>query len=130
MIACRQFVYVCFQSRWRTEVISPFAPVDEVQRQTVLVQLHQLSQQWVSSMHDCALLHARLYSIDDVEMDDFIPFNPDAAKTLDKLCGDGGSITVGIGDGGLILVVVDEAMGTAADTLQPDVRLHDEVVPE
>eukprot|EP00978_Attheya_sp_CCMP212_P014959 scaffold38421_cov63-Attheya_sp.AAC.3 len=58
------------------------------------------------------------------------PFNPDAAKTLDKFCGDGGSITVGIGARGSIPVVVDEAMGAAADTLRPDVRLHDEVVPE
>jgi hypothetical protein len=63
-------------------------------------------------------------------MDEFNPFNPDAAKTLDKFCGDGGSITVGIGAGASILVVVDEAMGKEADTLQPDVRLHDEVVPE
>eukprot|EP00978_Attheya_sp_CCMP212_P045425 scaffold345970_cov57-Attheya_sp.AAC.1 len=79
----------------------------------------------------CALLQGRLYSIDDVEMDEFNPFNPEVAKTLDKFCGDGGSITVVNGAGGSIPVVVDEAMGAAAvDTLQPDVRLRDEVVPE
>jgi hypothetical protein len=74
----------------------------------------------------CAFLHACLYSAVDVSTDEF---NPDAAKTLDKSCGDGGSIAVVNGAGGSI-DVVDGPTGASADKLRPEARLRDEVVPE
>jgi hypothetical protein len=56
-------------------------------------------------------------------------FNADAAKTLDKSCGDGGSMTVVDAAGGSI-AVVDGATGASADTLRPEIRLREELVPE